>query len=157
MRGTRKGRTRRLAVLVAGLVGALGLGVAVAQWIASGSGSGYAKATTAQALTTSTAATTAELYPGKTGGSLYLVVNNPNPFNITITAVHPNGTISPDAGHASCVTTGVSFTDQTGLSQVVPATANATFTVGGVAMDNTSDNGCQGATFTVPVSIDAQS
>jgi hypothetical protein len=70
-----------------------------------------------------------------------------------------NGTISADSGHAACVTTGVSFTNRTGLSLTVPAASGGTDGTlqttlsGAVAMDNTSDNGCQGATFTIPVTL----
>ena len=71
-----------------------------------------------------------------------------------MTSVTGNGAITADAGHAGCVTTGVTFTNQTGLTLDVAAngTADRTFT-GAAQMSNASDNGCQGATFTVPVSL----
>ena len=48
----------------------------------------------------------------------------------------------------------VTFDNQTGLNIAVPANNDTTSTLTGTAhMDNTSDNGCQGATFTIPVSI----
>ena len=41
---------------------------------------------------------------------------------------------------------------------VVPANGSAQFTLTGtVSMDNTSDNACQGATFTIPVSFTGNS
>ena len=152
------GGKQKFAVFVVAALAALGVGVAFAQWTVNGGGSGSATAISAQNLTTQTATTTAALYPGITNANLYLVVTNPNPFPVTITAVSGNGTITPDAGHASgCVTTGVTFTNQTGLSQVVAASGNTSFTVGGVSMSTSSDTGCQGATFTVPVTFTAHS
>jgi hypothetical protein len=154
------GLTACLAVLaVAGLV--------FAAWLTSGSGSGYAKAGSSQALSTvdASASTSATLYPGVTG-DVTITVSNPNPFPVRVTSVSLNGTnadIAPDSGHASCSPTGVSFTNQTGLSIDVPAqsggtngTATATLT-GAASMSNASANGCQGATFTIPVNLSGAS
>jgi P pilus assembly chaperone PapD len=108
-------------------------------------------------LTTSVATTSAQLYPGITGANLYLTVNNPNPFAVTVTSVNANGAAVPDAGHAAgCVTTGVTFATQA-TSQTIGGGASLSFTVPGVAMTNASDNGCQGATFTIPVTFTASS
>jgi hypothetical protein len=149
--------SKRSAVFAAVLAIALGMGVAFAVWTVGGSGSGTATATSAQPLTTSVATTTAELYPGITGANLYLVVNNPNPFPVTISSVNAAGAAVPDGAHAAgCVTTGVSFTT-TSITQVVPASGSSTFTVPGVSMTNASDDGCQGATFTIPVTFTATS
>ncbi len=149
-------RGRKVAVLAIGAVGALAATAAFAAWTVGGGGTGTATATSAQNLTTSVATTTAALYPGLTGSNLYLTVNNPNPFAVTITSVNANGAATADAGHPTCVTTGVTYTT-TAVSQVVPASGSASFTVPSVAMSNASDNGCQGATFTVPVTFTASS
>src|SRR5207237_174172 len=140
-----------------------GASMVFAAWTTGGGGSAYGKATTSQALTTVdvSASTTATLYPGATGDAL-IKISNPNPFPVTVTAVAPNGTsasIAPDGGHGSRTTTGLSFNNQTGLTINVPAqNAGVDGTVqktlnGAVAMDNTSSNGCQGATFTIPVTL----
>jgi len=77
---------------------------------------------------------------------------------VTVTGVAGNGSITPDAGHAGCTTTGVSFTDQTGLSISVPASGQTQTTLSGAAtMSNASLNACQGATFTIPVTISGAS
>jgi len=133
--------------------------VAYAAWTASGGGQGYAKAGTAQGLTTVdvSASTTATLYPSGTGNVL-LRINNPNPYPVAVTSVTGNGTITSDKGAACDASTGVTFTNQTGLSLAVPATSAATFTLtGAVAMSNASDNSCQGAVFTIPVSLSGAS
>jgi hypothetical protein len=74
-----------------------------------------------------------------------------------------NGTITADSSHSTCGQdaqhpTGVTYTDQTGLSIAVPANSSSQVTLSGsVKMTNASDNSCQGATFSVPVSMAAAS
>ena len=126
-----------------------------AAWTTSGSGTGYAKAQSAQALTSVdvSATTTASLYPGASG-NVQLRVSNPNPYPVRVTNVSGNGAITADAGHASCVTTGVTFANQTGLTLDIAANGTTDRTFNGAAsMSNASDNGCQGATFTIPVTL----
>ena len=133
--------------------------IAFAAWTASGSGSGYAKATSAQALTTVdvSATTAATLYPGATG-NVQLRISNPNPYAVQVTDVAGSGTIVSDKGVACDGATGVTFTDQSGLSLNVPASGAATFTLtGSVAMNNASDTSCQGAVFTIPVTLSGAS
>jgi hypothetical protein len=135
------------------VLGAVGL--VYAAWTATGGGQGYAKATSAQALATVdvSASTGATLYPGANGDVL-VRVSNPNPYPVRVTGIAGSGSITADAGHPACVTTGVSYTDQTGLVIDVPAGGQTQSTLTGAAhMSNASDNGCQGATFTIPVSL----
>jgi hypothetical protein len=129
-----------------------------AAWTSAGNGSGVAKASTAQALSTVTATASAGLYPGATA-ALTLQVSNPNPYPVTVTDVTGNGTITADASHSTCGQdgthpTGVTYTDQHNLTISVPASGTATVSVSNsVHMSNASDNSCQGATFTIPVSL----
>jgi nitrogen regulatory protein PII len=156
--GTKKLPARLTAGAIA--VGAmLAASVAFAAWTATGSGSGYAKATTAQALTTVdvSATTGATLYPGATG-NVKLSVSNPNPYAVTVSSVTGNGAITSDKGASCNASTGVTYTDQTGLSIVVPAASSTTVTLANaVSMSNASDNSCQGAVFTIPVSLSGAS
>jgi hypothetical protein len=136
-------------ILVLGVVG-----LVYAAWTTNGSGSGYAKAGSAEALTTVdvSAATVADLYPGSDGNVL-VRINNPNSFPVRVTNINGNGAITADAGHPTCTTTGVTYTNQSGNFDVAANTAQ-TFTLNNAAhMSNASDNGCQGATFTIPVSL----
>lgn len=141
--------------------GALFLGVALASsvafaaWTASGSGNGYAQAKTAVALTTVdvSASTTAQLYPGGTGDVL-IKITNPNPYAVTVTGVAAGGAITSDKGVACNGATGVTYTAPTSPSLAVPASSSAQFTLtGAVAMSNASNNACQGAIFTIPVTL----
>lgn len=146
---------RGVAAMIVLLVG-LGVTVAFAAWTTNGTGNATAKARSSQALTTVdvSASTLATLYPGGTG-DLYLSINNPNSYPVRVTGVAPgSGAITSDAGAACTASTGVTFTAQTGLALDVAANSQATFTlVGKVAMSNASDTSCQGAVFTVPVSL----
>ena len=130
-------------------------GLVFAAWTTNGTGTAYAEAGTASPLTTIdvSASTTPTLYPGVSGDVL-IRVNNPNSFAVRVTAVAGNGAITPDAGHSGCTTTGVTFTNQTGLTIDVPASSATTATMSGAAsMSNASVNACQGAKFTIPVSL----
>jgi len=143
-------------VLVAGVVA---VGVGLGAWSIGGTGNGAAKATTASSITLADASayTSADLYPGATG-NLKLRATNPNPFPVRITAVSGNGTITSDKGAACDAATGVSLANQTGLTLDLAAGQTATLTVtNAVSMTNASDNSCQGAVFTVPVSVTAVS
>ena len=154
----RKRVSRKLAVVTT-MVALVAVGLVYAAWTTNGTGSGYAKAGTAQALTTVdvSASTTATLYPGGSG-DVSIRISNPNNYPVTVTGVTGSGSITPDAGHASCTTTGVTFTDQTGLTIAVPASGATTATLSGAAsMSNASVNGCQGATFTIPVTLSGAS
>jgi hypothetical protein len=150
MRGTKRFTVGAL------FVGAMLAGsVAFAAWTATGSGSGYARATNAQVLTTldASAITPPTLYPGAIG-DVVLEIDNPNPYPVTVTDVEGSGAIDSDAGGACDTNTGVTFTDRSGLTLNVPASGSVVFTLSGaVAMDNTSDTTCQGAVFTIPVTL----
>jgi hypothetical protein len=159
--------SRKLAVLTT-VAAMSAVALVYAAWTTNGGGSGYAKAGTAEALTTVdvSASTTATLYPGGPAGDVLIKVSNPNPYPVKVTGVALNGSnadIAADAGHASCTPTGVSFTNQTGLTISVPAKSGGTngetqATLSGAAsMSNASVNGCQGATFTIPVTISGAS
>jgi hypothetical protein len=139
----------------------------LAAWLSSGSGSAYSKAGSSQAISTldASASTSATLYPGVSGDAT-VKISNPNPFAVRVTAVSLNGNnsdITADSGHASCSPTGVSFTNQTGLSIDVPAESggtNGTTTAtlsGAVSMSSSSADACQGATFTIPVNMSGAS
>jgi hypothetical protein len=151
-----RGRLSRKGTIVAVLVGTVfAAGIALAAWTASGNGSGYAMATTAQPLTTVdvSATTAATLYPGA-DGNVKLEINNPNGYPVRFTGVAGNGSITVDGGHAACNVASVAFTDQSSLTLDVGAGTSVAFTLtGAVHMYGTANDSCQGATFTIPVSL----
>jgi hypothetical protein len=99
----------------------------------------------------------APLLPGGSGDAT-LKVNNPNSFAVTLLSVTPaTGTITPDGSHSSCTTTGVTFTSQTGLKITIPAASTQAVDLpSAVSMSTASSAGCQGATFSIPVTITVQ-
>jgi hypothetical protein len=148
-------KKHRLIGAAASILVVVAAGLVYAAWTTSGSGSGYAKAGSSQALTTVdvSASTTATLYPGANGDVL-LSINNPNDYPVRVTDVTGSGAITAAGGLGTCATTGVTFTDQTGQAIDIPAGSATTTTLTGAAhMSNASENGCQGATFTIPVSL----
>ena len=152
---------RKLFFVLAAVAALVVSGVLFAAWSTRGSGNGYAKAATASALTLNDASvsTTADLYPGA-NGNVRLSVTNPNPFPVRITAVTKQAaaTITSDKGAACNASTGVTFTNQSGLTLDLAASTTSTFTLtNAVSMSNASDNSCQGAVFTVPVDVTAAS
>lgn len=153
-------KTFRKAGLTVVLLGTmLAASVALASWLATGTGSGSAKATTAQNLTTTAVVPpTAQLYPGGTG-DLSIQIDNPNPYAVDVTQIARTADpITSDAGAACDASTGVSMTTPLAVTITVPAGGSTSTTVAGVvSMDNSSDNSCQGATFTVPVTVSGAS
>jgi hypothetical protein len=151
--------SRKLFVALAAIAALLATGVILAAWSTGGSGNGYAKAGSASALTIgdASASTSADLYPGATG-AVKVKITNPNSFPVRVTSIakQASGSITSDKGAACNASTGLTFTDQTGLTLDVAAGATSTFSLSGaVAMGNASDNTCQGAIFTIPVDVTA--
>ena len=147
--------SKKLMITGATLLAFLVASVAFAAWVVTGSGDGYAKATSSQALYTDDvgATTVAQLYPGGSG-DVKVTVRNPNPFPVEVTQV----------GGDPLKATGVSFTTQNLVAgNVVPAKSGGTdgtlaLTLSNAAaMSNASVNACQGATFTIPVTFTAAS
>jgi hypothetical protein len=151
--------SRKLFFALAAIAALVVTGILFAAWSTSGSGNGYAKAGTASALTIgdASASTSADLYPGA-NGAVKVSVTNPNSFPVRITTVAKQaaGSITSDKGAACNASTGVTFTDQTGLTLNLAANTTSTFTLNNaVSMSNASDNTCQGAVFTIPVDVTA--
>ena len=153
---TRALKRTAVAVFVVGAM--FGAGLVVAEWLATGSGSGSAKALSAQELTTvAVVSPSATLFPGGSG-DLSLTINNPNSYPVTVTGVSGDGAITSDTSGCTTATHGVTFTNQTGLTLAVPAQDDATFVLENtVAMAASSADACQGATFTIPVALTGHS
>jgi hypothetical protein len=149
---------RFLTILaVAVVILTFGLGVAAyAYFTSTGTGSGNASTGTLQPVTVVNAAANpnSTLLPGGPAADVVLRVNNPNSRPVTLVSVTGNGTITADGSHSGCTTTGVTFTNQTGLN--VPIAASTTTVVhlaGAASMSAASLSACQGATFSIPVAI----
>lgn len=151
-------RLSRLAgTALATSVAVLGVvGTAYGVWTSGGVGTSTLAAASAQPLTTSPVTLpTTLLYPGATADAA-LTVNNPNPFPVTVTAISA-GTITSDKGAACDASTGVSFATQSGSWSVAAGGSRTLSLPGAVTMSNASADACQGAVFTVPVTLTAAS
>lgn len=153
--------TRKTLVVVALVGGMLAGGVALAAWLATGTGTGAAKAVTAETLVVADGTASADLYPGMADGDLYLTVENTNDYPVAITAVETAaGSITSDAGlDCQGADTGVSLdAGSIELSETVAANSTISFTVPDVVnMSNASDDSCQGAAFSIPVTVSGAS
>ena len=130
-------------------------GAAYAYFTSSGSGSGAASVGTPSPVTIlqATGSVTNKLYPGATG-DLLLTLDNPNSYSVTITSVSGNGTATGSGGIGICTNTGVSVSAESGLNVTVGSGSSVNVVIPGAAqMSSSSDSGCQGATFQVPVTI----
>jgi hypothetical protein len=142
-----------VATLLTGAL--LAASIATAAWLANGSGSGAAKAITATDLTVEVATASADLYPGFQNGDLYLKINNPNPYGVTVTQIDA-GTDPVTSDSAACDTGGseVTLDASTVVSIDVPAGGSTTTSVANIVnMGLDSDDACQGATFDIPVDV----
>ena len=150
-------KRRKVVAIVAGAIGAVAITTAAWAYLTShGSGTGSVSAATVQTVTISATAgsPTSTLLPGGSPADVALKVTNPNPFAVTLISVVGAGSITADAGHSACTTTGVGFADQTGLNINIPASATTAVDLPAAAsMSTSSSNGCQGAMFSIPVTI----
>jgi len=110
-------------------------------------------------VTASAATPTSVLLPGHTAAAAFRVTN-PNHFDVTITAVTRDGDIAVSGG-SGCTTANaqVTFTNQTGLDITVPANAvdqAVELAPTAVAMDSDAANGCQSASFHIPITVGVQ-
>ena len=161
-------RWRRTSIVIGAIV-VLALGLvassAYGYFTTHGSGSGSARAGTMLTVTVATAGTpSSPLLPGGTGDVVFSVTN-PNSFPVSLVGVafKTGGTITPDAGHAGCMTTDalpvVTLNVPSGDLPVSVA-ANTTVPIdlaNAASMDVNATSNCQGAIFTVPITIAAQS
>jgi len=179
--------TSRLAVVGLGtataVTAALGVGIATDFWHASGSGSGFAKASNANNILSTadvtTTGATASLEPGS-NGDVYVQVTSTKAY----TAQYNTVVLSAPSAFGGCTaTTGagaddgapvslnsgavngtgytVTYNSGTGKLTVTFATAKtvsssspSSFSLAGVVtMKSDADNNCQGANITVPVAL----
>lgn len=148
-------RRHRILLALTAIIVSIGNGVAYAYFTASASAHGTGRASTGTMATVTLAATagtpSSTLLPGGSG-NVSLEVTNPNNYAVTLYSVTGSGTIT---GGGSCSPGGtVTFASQTGLS--VPIAASTTTQVqltNAASMTTGAPGACQGATFSIPVTI----
>jgi len=155
---------RRLAAAGTVAVAVVASGVAFAAWQVTATGDGTATASTATEIEDAVLSISADLYPGLvTNGTV--LVDNGNPFNVAIKGVTFSNPQVTHAGELSGCTVAIGgteadvrFTNLTGLTLVIPANDEVTITLPDfIRMDEGAADGCQGATFTADITLDAES
>ncbi len=167
----RSGRTwrwRRATVVfgaIVALVLGLGAGTAFAYFTSHGSGRGSASSATMLSLTVATAGSpSSPLLPGKPG-DVVLTATNPNKFPVSLIgiALESGATITPDAAHSACTTTDslpvITLNVPSGdLPVSIAPKATVTIDLANAAtMDLAATSNCQGATFTIPLTLTVRS
>ena len=154
-------RTRgRIAPVAAIVVGVALLGTGTSYGYFSGTNAvGHAAGTIGNAPTAVTATTDTVgtlLYPSGPAGDLAITIVNSGTvaYRVTGIAIDPSRTILSDKVGCSGAGTGISLGTSTSPEIVVPANGSTTARRNGVvSMSNGADNVCQGATFTIPVTL----
>jgi len=156
-------RATRCIVLTVAALGTVGAAAtAWAYWQSSGSGAGAATTGTLAPVTVSAFtggdANTAKLYPGGPAADVMLRVDNTNAYAVTLVgvALTANSSITAVGGSGTCATTGLTFTAPSNPSIAVPPGSHLIRLASAATMGATSDNGCQGASFHIPVTITVQ-
>lgn len=148
-------RTRRFVFFALAQIFVLIGGMAFADWLASGTGVGFAKARRAVPLHTSPATASESLYPGSTG-DVAVTITNDNPFPVTVRTIAGDGAIVSGVADCDGPGNGVTFADQVGTWPIAANSSSSVTLAGAVAMASTSPDACQGATFTIPVRVSSQ-
>ncbi len=137
-------------ILFAGLSVLLVAGVAIAAWLIQGTGTGAAKAGTAGNLTVAAGTPTGDLYPGSTGGDVFVKVTNNNAYPVQLTNATMSGTITP----AECLVTINAGPFSLASVPVIAAGATVDVTIAdALSMGAAAENSCQGANFSVPTVV----
>jgi hypothetical protein len=149
-------KKKRIVLVAVLAIAATAIGAAIAAWTTGGSGSGQAQAGTAQNMTILAGTPSTSLYPNGSA-DVAASISNPNPYAVHVSSISL-GAVSVDAGHSGCNLSSVTVSGaQTngGAGWTVPAKAgavNGSLNVdlaNAILMDNTANDACQGATFTV--------
>ena len=137
-----------------------GVGTAFAVWTVSGTGTAGGAATVAQSLVVtevSPSGAAATLYPGGPAGPVFLNIQNPNPFAVTVTGYQwgtptsTNTTACPNAN----VTVDANAPATANLSIAAGQTLSGVQINGVLDLAHTAPNGCEGVVFNAPVILSA--
>lgn len=154
-------RVIRNASASVGMAGALllglGAGSAFGYFTASGAGNGSASTATMMPVTGTLGTPTTRLVPGGTA-DVAVMVTNPNPFPVTVVSAVGDSILTVDAAHQSCPADSVTFTTPSVVNEPIPANTTQVLSIPGAAsMDESTPNECQGATFSIPLTLTVRS
>ena len=141
-------KKKRITAGVIIVIAASAVAVAIAAWTTGGSGSGQAQAGSAASMTISAGTPSSSLYPNASA-DVAATINNPNSYKVHVSSISL-GAVTVDTGHSGCNVTSVSVTSPqtTGWDVAANGSLNVDL-ANAISMDNTANDSCQGATFTV--------
>jgi hypothetical protein len=145
----RFGRNGRIALAVALLAGWTTTG-AYAYWTTSGQGSASANAGTLERVTIDNVVLGTALRPGGPAVSVTVNLTNPNTFAVDIESLTAGAVASSLAG-CSGAGTGVTL-NLVGVPGSIPANTTLTY-IASASMTTASVSACQGAIFSVPLTL----
>jgi len=142
------------ALVTGAVAGALVLGsttAAMAYWRAPGTGTGSAAG--GQVTLTAGAVSASGLYPGGSQPVTITVSASAAAGTVTVTSVQP-GTAAVSAGAGTCTAGAVTVA----VTSPLPAALSGGSVVltGTVSMAATAEDGCQGRTFTIPLTVNGR-
>lgn len=156
-RRTRVVRAPLLFGAVLAIILGVGAGAAWGYFTTQGSGSAAATVghvTAVTVLSASGTTATPKLQPGS-HGDLKFNVTNPNSYTVTIVhIIQKTGAVGVSNSKGTCTGTraDISVPAKT-VSYTIPTGTHAITIVTGAYMGTTSPTGCQGATFSIPVTL----
>ena len=152
--GTASSKAFSLAVIALSALCVLGATTAFAFWSSTGSATGTASTGSVLSLTTTASTPSgATLVPGGSA-PLVLTVTNPNPMPVVIGSVRLDATRAVTATGSAGVCTAPPVTVAATTSVTLAAGSTTTVTVpAAVTLGASASSGCQGATFTIPVTL----
>lgn len=145
-------KRKKTILLTTLVIAGSAIGVAIAAWTTGGSGSGQAQAGSAASMTISAGTPSASLYP-TASADVAATISNPNPYKVHVSSISL-GTVTVDGAHSGCNTSSISVTSphtNGGSGWDVPANSTGVNVdlANAISMNNTANDSCQGATFTV--------
>jgi hypothetical protein len=134
-------------------------GIVFAAWVVNGEGEGAAQAGVVDDLVLSPGTPTDLLYPGGDPASVAVTVHNPNTYLVSITSFYQTPGEAITSSNVECTPDvhGVTFTTANGVWELEPGATVDVVLANSVSMSADSAKACQGSTFTIPLTVSANS
>lgn len=155
-------RVRLKAAIVVGALGvAASTTVALAEWSSSATGTGTAQSSHDSPSHITASAFAPDLYPGASN-TVMVSVDNPNPYPVVVTSISSGTSAAQTGGLGTCSANSVTsdslapvggaagVLQSDGTTMTIAPSGSATFQLTTHMVAN-ADNGCQGLTFTLPL------
>ena len=142
-----------IVVVATGASLLLGTGTSYSYWKAPGTGTG--SATTGTMTVTATTTAVSGLYPGA-NLAVIVTVTNTSAAGLLVSSIVPGTVAKSGSPKGTCDPTVVTFTARTLPTTKLAAGKTGSYD-GTMSMNTLAADGCQGATFTLPLTINGKS